>query len=135
MIAKRLFTTLRQSKDTDGSESSSSRSNSSSTTTSSQSKQNGKSKRKFNRQSKQSKDSKRPSKHCKMPPTKTTSTAEEAKSYIRKHQWDCSKSMTPGSTSAIITDLKGFWTVLMQGLAFHSFVHYFEEIPAEQGCR
>ena len=69
-------------------------------------------------------------KHCKMHHPKTT-TSNEPKSFIKKHKWDRSKCNTPGPTSAILTDLKGFQNLLMHGLAFHSFVHYFEEIPSE----
>ena len=74
--------------------------------------------------------SKRPSKKRKARPRSSPSSMP--KKYVKKHKWDRSKSNVAGSTSAILTDLEGFRKVLMHGLAFHSFVHYFEEIPSEK---
>jgi hypothetical protein len=70
------------------------------------------------------KDSKKRARQEKLP-----AQSPVPKKYIRKHKWDRSKSHVAGSTSAILTDLDGFRKVLMNALAFHSFVHYFEEIP------
>jgi len=70
------------------------------------------------------KDSKKRARQEKLP-----AQSPVPKQYIRKHKWDRSKSHVAGSTSAILTDLDGFRKVLMNALAFHSFVHYFEEIP------
>jgi hypothetical protein len=52
------------------------------------------------------------------------------KSRIKKHGLVRPKVKGSGSSYAILTDLEGFRNVLMKALSFHSFVHYFEEVPS-----
>jgi hypothetical protein len=53
------------------------------------------------------------------------------KRKIKKHCLVRQKVKGSGTSYAILTDLEGFRDLLMQALCFHSFVHYFEEIPIE----
>jgi hypothetical protein len=58
--------------------------------------------------------------------------AAKVKKTIEKHGYICDKNTIAGATSAILTDVEGFQNLLMKALCFHSFVHYFEEIPVTE---
>jgi hypothetical protein len=56
----------------------------------------------------------------------------DVKAMIPKHELVRPKNAGNGPTSAILTDLDGFRTLLIKALSFHSFVHYFEEVATEK---
>lgn len=70
-----------------------------------------------------------PSRKRKAGTTSCTPPTYDAKSNIEKHDLVRPKLNGSGPTGAILTDLAGFRTLLAKALSFHSFVHYFEELP------